>query len=293
MVAYVIIRLMPKHAVKEVFPLGRALGHPMEHNDQTASETRVWRSSAVASPVVMAFLGKVMTRHYNRVTLRSQRKRRAMKILAISDVVLDLLHSPLVTKRFGDVDMVLGCGDLPVAYMEYIVSMLNKPFYFVYGNHAQHVIITESGPKIRVPEGCINIHRRVINHDGLLIAGLEGSMRYREGPHQYHDWQMALNVAFMLPRLWWNRLVRGRAVDILVTHSAPFGIHDGKDLCHRGFRVFLPFMERFKPLYLVHGHTHLYRQDATRITQFEATTVINAFGYQVIEFDEAKLFEPR
>jgi len=59
-----------------------------------------------------------------------------IKILAISDVVLDLLHSPLVAKRFGDVDLVLGCGDLPVAYMEYIVSMLNKPMYFVYGNHA-------------------------------------------------------------------------------------------------------------------------------------------------------------
>jgi len=37
--------------------------------------------------------------------------------------------------RFGDVELVLSCGDLPYYYLEYIVSMLNVPLLYVHGNH--------------------------------------------------------------------------------------------------------------------------------------------------------------
>jgi uncharacterized protein len=50
-----------------------------------------------------------------------------MKILAISDVELDIIYSPLITRRFKDVDLVIGCGDLPNYYLEYVISMLNRP----------------------------------------------------------------------------------------------------------------------------------------------------------------------
>jgi uncharacterized protein len=78
-------------------------------------------------------------------------------------------------------------------------------------------------------------------------------------------------------------------VDILITHAPPLGIHDGADLCHRGFAVFLGFMDRYKPRYLIHGHTHLYRLDAQRVTHYGETIVLNAYGYQIIEIDETEL----
>ena len=58
-----------------------------------------------------------------------------MKILAISDEVVDLLYSARLRQHFGGVDLVLGCGDLPFYYLEYIVTALDVPLYYVPGNH--------------------------------------------------------------------------------------------------------------------------------------------------------------
>lgn len=212
-----------------------------------------------------------------------------MKILTISDVVVDMLHTPRIAERFHDVDIILSCGDLPYDYLEYIVTMLAKPLYFVHGNHAQRIISMDDGLSKDTPDGCVNIHRRLVNFRGLLIAGLEGSMRYREGEHQYRPSEMRRMIWMMTPGLWLNEKRYGRAIDILVTHAPPLGIHDGQDLCHTGFQAFLDFMDRWKPLYLVHGHTHLYRQDAIRSTLYENTTVLNTYGYQVIEIPQAVL----
>jgi len=217
-----------------------------------------------------------------------------MKILTLSDVVVDLVQSPSIAQRFKDIDLVLSAGDLPLDYLEYVVTMLSKRLYYVNGNHVQQE--TREGDQFLQtiePEGCINIHHRVVKHRGLLIGGLEGSMRYSKGDHQYTQFEMSLLVTTMAPRLWRNSLRYGRPIDILVTHAPPQGIHDGQDLCHQGFQAFLRFMERYKPRYLIHGHTHLYRQDARRITQYHDTTVINTYGFQVIEFDETTLAQPR
>jgi len=217
-----------------------------------------------------------------------------MKILTLSDVVVDLVQSPMIAQRFKDIDLVLSAGDLPLDYLDYVVTMLGKRLYYVNGNHVQQE--TREGERFMQtvePEGCINIHHRLVNHRGLLIGGLEGSMRYSKGNHQYTQFEMSLLAKTMAPCLWWNTIRYGRAIDVLVTHAPPQGIHDGQDLCHRGFRAFLRFMERYRPRYLIHGHTHLYRQDARRITQYRDTTVINTYGFQVIEIDEMTLTQPR
>ena len=216
-----------------------------------------------------------------------------MRILSVSDKVEDLIHSPMLPERFGDVDLVLACGDLDYDYLEFIVTLLGKPLYYVLGNHAQKVVLCEDGSCRTEPGGCINIHRRIVNHNGVLIAGLEGSLRYRDGDHQYTQAQMYGLIATMAPRLAWNRWRHGRAVDILITHAPPWGIHDAPDLCHQGFRAYLRFMDKYKPRYLIHGHQHLYRQDALRVTQHGATTVINTFGHQVIDLDESSLTPDR
>jgi len=74
-------------------------------------------------------------------------------------------------------------------------------------------------------------------------------------------------------------------LDILITHAPPYRIHDGQDLCHRGFRAFLRFMDLFKPRYLIHGHTHLYGYDQTAATHYKETQVVNIFGYWVLEWN--------
>ena len=108
-----------------------------------------------------------------------------MKLLAVSDVEIGFIYSPMIREKYQDVDLILSCGDLPYYYIEYMISMLNVPCYFVRGNHASIREYGVGGIR-RFPWGAVDLHRRCVEDDtGLLVAGLEGSLRYNKGPHQY------------------------------------------------------------------------------------------------------------
>lgn len=202
-----------------------------------------------------------------------------VKVLAISDQVANLVYSQHIRERFRDVELVVSCGDLPPNYLEFIVSALNVPVLGVRGNH-DHGRAFDAVPRGTLGPGTIDLHGRVVDSHGLLIAGLEGSLDYNGGPHQYSERGMRLQIARLLPQLLLNKLRHGRYLDILVTHAPPRGIHDQPDRCHQGFAVLRDFMARFRPRYLLHGHIHLYdRQTITR-TRFADTTVLNAYGFR-------------
>lgn len=208
-----------------------------------------------------------------------------MKILAVSDIVEPGLYHAGIRERYSDVDLVLACGDLPNFYLEFIVTMLNKPLYYVFGNHDKNIIQTEKGSKPVEPGGCVNLDGRTANYKGLLLAGLEGSMRYKlGGGPQYTEREMWLKTLGLVPRLLWNRLWYGRYLDILITHAPPYGVHDASDLCHTGFKTFLWAMKHFRPRYLIHGHVHLYGYNPVRRTVYGSTLVINTYGHQVFEW---------
>jgi Icc-related predicted phosphoesterase len=214
-----------------------------------------------------------------------------MKILAVSDKVDELIYSPAIKHLFADVDMVLGCGDLPLYYLEFIVTMLGGPLFYVVGNHG-NAVQDQHQPreKWKYPGGCENIDGRVLRYRNLLIAGLEGSMRYNSSPYfQYTEREMAAKVWKLVPDLFYNRLRYGRYLDILITHAPPQGIHDRPDPCHRGFPAFVTLMERFRPRYLIHGHVHVYSPADITETVYGETTVLNAYGYRTLEFDERGL----
>ena len=206
-----------------------------------------------------------------------------MKILLISDIVVEYIYSNSIAKRFQDIDFVISCGDLPNYYLEFIVSVLNKPLFYVMGNHDGKRILTEQGLLSAHPGGCENLDGRIIEYHGLLIGGLEGSMCYNQGIFQYTEIQMCLKVLKLRCRLWFHRIFRKRYIDILVTHAPPLNVHDGKDLCHRGFRCFLDFIKKYHPRYFIHGHMHLYGSVRTQKTKIGSTIVINAYGHKVIE----------
>jgi Icc-related predicted phosphoesterase len=130
------------------------------------------------------------------------------------------------------------------------------------------------------PRGGIDLHRQVINYRGLLLAGIEGSLRYRDGPYQYSQWEMWTMVFSLAPRLMLNRIRYGRFLDIFVTHASPWGIHDLPDLTHQGIKAFRWFLRVFKPALHIHGHIHVYRPDTITETMFEKSRVINTFGYR-------------
>lgn len=208
-----------------------------------------------------------------------------MKLLALSDRESPLIYSPHIKHRFNDIDMAIGCGDLSYFYLEYIISSLDIPLYFVRGNHAVDVEYGIAGKRTE-PWGAINLHKKVIRdkQSGLLIAGIEGSMKYNKGDHQYSQQKMWRMVLSLVPRLVLNRILYGRYLDIFVTHAPAQGIHDQKDLAHQGINAFKWFDKLFQPIYHLHGHTHIYHPGATRKTLLGKTQIINTFGYQIIRF---------
>lgn len=220
-----------------------------------------------------------------------------MKILCIADHIDPLVYSTSIKQRFHDIDLVLSAGDLPMEYLGFIASSLNKPVGFVFGNHNLKTLhqyrkssmspidSTSIDTQLRNYYGSTYLEDRVHSFDRLLVAGLGGSMRYNDGEHQFTEAQMYRRMFRLIPRLIWNRIVYGRYLDILLTHAAPRGIHDKQDLCHIGFKSMLWFMRVFTPRYLLHGHIHLYDLNATRRTRYRETDVINVYDHFVLEVD--------
>lgn len=210
---------------------------------------------------------------------------KSVKILFVSDKVVDYLYSPKIVEKHKDVDLIVGCGDLPYYYLEFILSMLNVPLLYVHGNHDPQQEYLADGTAITGPNGGANLHGRILKEKDLLLAGLEGSIRYKDGCFQYTQKEMWLNVLALIPKLWLNKLIYGRYLDILVANSPPYGIHNGEDRIHVGFNAFLWLMKTFKPRYLVHGHRHVYNPAETIETQYEETKVINIYPYRVLNIE--------
>lgn len=180
-------------------------------------------------------------------------------------------------RRYHDVDILISCGDMPAAYLEYITSVLNIQLFYVRGNH-------DTGYEDRPPGG-INLHRRLEEYKGITFFGMEGSLRYNNSPIQYSQFEMERIVVESAPTLLLNRARRGRGVDVFVTHAPPRGIHDLDDLPHRGINSFLRFMEWYRPRYLLHGHVHTYDRRTTVESTYQDTCVINVNPVTMIEIE--------
>jgi Icc-related predicted phosphoesterase len=76
----------------------------------------------------------------------------------------------------------------------------------------------------------------------------------------------------------------GRSLDILISHSPPFGIHDDTDTAHNGLKALNWLIRIAKPRYHIHGHTHFYKRNlANAETMIGITKVINVYPYKTIE----------
>ncbi|MFZ4816579.1 MAG: metallophosphoesterase family protein [Phototrophicaceae bacterium] len=200
-----------------------------------------------------------------------------MKILCVSDTVMPQMENPANLRRqYGDIELIISCGDLPSVYLEFMTSVLNVPLFYVRGNHDEQYE--------EHPPGGNDLHQRLLEFNGLTFFGLEGSIRYNRSPIQYSDQQMNQMVLTAFPILQFNNFRRGR-LDVLVTHSPARGIHDADDIPHQGFGSLLRFMEWYKPRYMLHGHVHTWdRRKQTRST-FHETEIININPVSVLEID--------
>jgi Icc-related predicted phosphoesterase len=176
-----------------------------------------------------------------------------VKILCISDRVEPMLHGPSLTSYARGVEAVISCGDLPFDYLEFVLTFLGVPVYYVLGNHDP----APDGPER--PEGCTPLDGRVVDADGVVLAGLSGSRLYSGGPNQYTEPQMRRRAWALSARI----LLR--------------------ELAHIGFESFLGLIDRHKPALWLHGHVHLYGPEVQRASHRGETKVVNVFGHRILD----------
>lgn len=196
-----------------------------------------------------------------------------MKILAIADQESKLLWDYFDKSYLEGVDLILSCGDLKPQYLSFLATFTHAPVLYVHGNHDDCYRETP-------PDGCICIEDQIYVHQGVRILGLGGSMRYKEGRHQYTQSQMRRRVR----KLWW-KLKRNKGFDILLTHSPAYEIDDDNDLPHQGFEAFRGLLDKYKPAYFVHGHVHLnYGRKFKRSSAYNETQIINAYEKHYFDY---------
>jgi Icc-related predicted phosphoesterase len=183
----------------------------------------------------------------------------------------------------------VSCGDLPFDYLEYLVSCVNVPLLYVPGNHDPNVKPADTTwlalqPEVPVPgpPGCDNVDGRVIEANGLRVAGLGGSLRYKEGPNQYTQAQMQRRAITLELWIRLKRVRQGRKLDVLLTHAPPHGVTEAKDSAHEGFKAFNRMVNEFHPLLQVHGHVHPYGRVQPEL-QLGGTRIVNAVPSRLIE----------
>lgn len=232
-----------------------------------------------------------------------------MKFLCVSDLIDPLVYSTTVKERYGDIDAVFCAGDLSLEYVDFIVTALGKPTFFIFGNHnledydlyANTERTAYMSPLQRASRGhggdysgqkvFASKHLFFTSPDGkkspLLIAGVDGSIKYNNGKCQFTERQMKKTLLKMIPKLIWNKIRYGRYLDVFLTHASPRHIHDKEDPCHKGFECFNWFIKKFSPSLVIHGHIHLYDLQSVRCTKSGTSTIVNAYSHIVVSMEKS------
>lgn len=215
-------------------------------------------------------------------------------ILAVADEVDEVLYGEAAERIRPD--LVVSCGDLPFDFLEFLVTRLSVPLVYVPGNHDPDLHPQRGAaawppqPSISYledppgPLGGTNADIHVVDEAGVRMAGLGGSIRYRDGPNQYTQAQMRRRARRLRRRAAWREFRDGREVDVVLSHAPPLGLGDDDDPAHVGIEALLPLARRLRPAFLLHGHIHPYGRELPD-RAIGPTRVVNVVPFKVLELE--------
>jgi uncharacterized protein len=159
-----------------------------------------------------------------------------MRVLALADKRPPV--DPATLARQKRVDAVFCLGDLDRAWIEPLMS-LDIPRFGVHGNHDPEHVLRD----LEIED--LHLRRTQVT-GGITVAGFEGCVRYGGGATHQYTQREASRLAKRLP-----------AADVLLCHCPPLGINDDPDdPAHIGFEGLREWVDRYRPRYILHGHTH-------------------------------------
>jgi uncharacterized protein len=203
------------------------------------------------------------------------RHSRPIRILAISDEPEPTLESPANRDRMGDVDIIVGAGDLEPDYLSFVADAFHAPLRYVRGNHDVGAAWSATRRSL-LPEPMAD--GVVVTEAGIHLIGFSGSPIYSDGGMQVSSLGMWAKVLRA-----WSGASRARPV-LVVTHAAPRGMNDDDDKAHRGFTAYRWLVDRLSPPLWLHGHTALVRRGIDdRCERHGETLLYNCTGATLVE----------
>jgi Icc-related predicted phosphoesterase len=185
-----------------------------------------------------------------------------MKLLVIADRP-PIDDSKIVAEQ-NNVDLVVTLGDLDGASLAALKGITNIPKIGVYGNHC-------SG-KYFGDVGITNMHMMTWEYKGVKFGGFQGSLRYKKDPQAIMYTQEEAEHLF----------THFPYVDVLLTHSPPYGIHDEpNDPTHEGLIAIRNYIDKYHPKFVLHGH--VYVSPDIKRTQYNGTEIIFVYRQHVVE----------
>lgn len=170
--------------------------------------------------------------------LNSIKKERGIRFLVLCD--LHFLEEEQLDKILSlNYDCCLMLGDIPSEILPRIKALITKPIYAVGGNHDTREMYTNAGFEY--------INGKVVEIEGIKIAGIEGSNRYKDTDELVMLTQKeSVKLAKSLPR-----------ADLLISHDSFYHKY-GKSPNKRGLKGIDLYIKRNKPIFHFHGHYHIY-----------------------------------
>lgn len=161
------------------------------------------------------------------------------------------------------IDAIVTLGDLAIQDIRDLEAISDVPKFGVYGNHDSGTYMPELG--------ITNLHLKTAQLNDITIGGFEGSVRYKNDPYApMYTQEEASELIKQLP-----------AVDLLISHAPPRGIHDEPEPAHQGYDALRWYIEQHHPAFLLHGHT--YPSDS--VETLGETQIVYIYEDQVIELD--------
>lgn len=204
-----------------------------------------------------------------------ERAGRPIRILAISDEPDPSLESPATRDGLGEIDLIIGAGDLQPEYLSFVTDAFHAPLRYIRGNH-------DVGPawahteRHLLPQPMPDA--TLVSEAGLHLIGFSGSPIYSGRGMEVSGFGMWLRSIGA-----WLR-TRGRRPLLVVTHAPPRDVNDDGDLAHRGFAAFRWLARRLAPPLWLHGHTALVRRGIdARCATFAGTLFYNCTGATLVE----------
>lgn len=164
---------------------------------------------------------------------------KSIKILAISDTHGDLYFNKQLQKKLKNQKYDLCCvlGDITDRDYEIILKYVKKEkLVAILGNHDRYDLLNKYN--------IYNLHGNVIEVNGIRIAGVQGSFRYKD--EEFPSFTHKESIKF---------LDKIDEVDILLSHDGPFLKNNNKPV-HDGLKGITYYLYKNRVPYNIHGHNH-------------------------------------